>query len=110
MSAAKAVEKTQAEIDSELKAMSERHIECRTFGHAWTPTRTIADDTGISIELACTRCTTKRSDRINRHDGSLDGRSYEYVDGYRGHGSVTRSTFRFEFISRNITAASRRKR
>lgn len=100
MSAAK-VEKSQAEIDAELKAMAEKHVECRTFGHSWSPLRTVADASGILIELKCNRCTTQRSDRVNRHDGSLDTRSYMYVDGYRGHGSVTRSTFRFEFIRRN---------
>ena len=90
----------ERDIDAELQTMVEAQIECRTFGHAWRPERTVSDRTGITIELACTRCQTGRIDSVDKGDGTIVARSYDYAAGYRGHGKVTRNIFRFEFVKR----------
>lgn len=105
MSAAKSKEqpkKTDAEMAQELEGLKDKHVECRTFGHRWSPEQTIADRSGITIELACMGCGALRVDRVNRQDGTVEGRTYSYPEGYRNH-KYARSTFRFEFVRRVTT-------
>ena len=39
-------------------------------------------------------------DSVDKGDGTIVARSYDYAAGYRGHGKVTRNIFRFEFVKR----------
>jgi hypothetical protein len=88
--------------ENDIKEMAEVQVSCRTFGHAWDVQRVTVDKVeGAIFDLSCLRCATTRVDRVNRHNGDLDGRSYGYAEGYLGHGRVARSTWRFEFVKRH---------
>lgn len=94
--------KTKTKTPTDIREMIDRQVECRTFGHAWSPKQVTNGQGTISIHLQCSRCETARVDRVSKSTGDLNGRAYDYADGYLGHGRVRRNIFRFEFVTRSM--------
>jgi uncharacterized C2H2 Zn-finger protein len=77
-----------------IASLDPDHIQCRDFGHSWTPyaARWIPKDREYESVLRCTRCQTLRTRRLSR-TGQLIANHYGYSDGYllRGIGRMTSS-------------------
>lgn len=61
--------------------------ECKVVGHNWERFHPIMDTPryGARISLRCTRCTSERHDTISRNSGWIEGRKYDYAEGYIAH-------------------------
>ena len=55
---------------------------CRTFLHAWTYTTVKREGRHLIQGLACLRCGTVRSMKINSRTGERMGNRYDYPDNY----------------------------
>lgn len=91
-----------------------RHLQCRTYGHAWYETSDAKpSDKGTPFALKCERCDTIRVDYIDERDGSLAGRRYEYAEGYAKDPDdepFTRDDFRLMIIRQRLEARRVNKR
>lgn len=78
---------------------------CRTIGHAWD---VLPSKLPATVYLRCTRCTSERTDPIEKSTGDVHGRKYKYVEGYKMRGVAVRADLRVEWIARR--EARKRKR
>jgi len=85
---------------------------CRTLAnHAWAQ-KGFLEIRGneVLLNLQCGRCKTVRHDVINRANGKLDHRGYDYPDGYMLdlHGEVrpSKSALRAQFLDTLTKAKS----
>jgi hypothetical protein len=73
--------RTNAE-DRVLK-ISQGHVDCRTYLHAWRPTDVTLDGAHFIQHLQCRRCQTRKEFKINKFTGAIVGSpKYDYADGY----------------------------
>lgn len=95
-------------VTTDLHDLQDTFVWCRTYGHSWDefhPDRTPHTFKHYTA-LRCTRCATKRFD----YEGALGeiiDRGYEYPEGYKLAGTLTRAQFRME-IRRRRKGAKRR--
>jgi len=96
------------------RGLDEVVLDCRLIGHMW---RRVADTNeqppmfGVRICYACQRCDSDRCDIVQRSNGDLLHRSYQYTDGYHldsieGERPVNAATLRIETIRRIDATAS----
>jgi hypothetical protein len=74
-------------VSTALGDMSDSHLLCRDFGHAWRPytAHWIPQRQQYQEGLRCTRCKTVRL-RLISDSGELLANRYVYADGYLVHG------------------------
>jgi hypothetical protein len=81
-------------------------LTCRTYGHAWTPSKVIRtlNSRGKVIEytslLVCARCETERRQKITP-EGELVRNNYTYAPGYlrdKGDPAYAKQDYRIEYI------------
>jgi hypothetical protein len=81
----------ESRVSAFVQNMPDAHIECRDFGHSWKPqTATWLDDGTIERVLACSRCTTRRYQALDRK-GYILSSHYAYPEHYliEGVGRLT---------------------
>lgn len=74
--------------DEAIDQMSTQAITCRDYSHAWAPwyVTKFTGAGGFERGVRCGVCGTARIETLDRL-GRLDGRRYEYPDGYLVKGS-----------------------
>lgn len=88
--------------------LDEVHLDCRLLSHNWLRVADTHEDPpmfGVRVCFDCTRCGTQRCDVVQRSDGSLLTRSYEYAENYHleaieGERPVNAPVMRMELIRR----------
>lgn len=100
----------------QIEKIDQQYLTCRTYGHPWQPLRVTPQRTdrgrlvGYHATLQCARCETERTQRLNS-DGSLQGNTYRYPEGYlQKHGDdevlFRRIDMRNEYIRRALGGAA----
>jgi len=99
-----------SDVDMLLREYDDKHLRCRTYGHAWQDGET--DETpffGVYLVIDCLRCRMQRRDIVDL-TGKVASRSYSKVEGYRLPG-VGRQEFRAELVKRQqAKVKAKRKR
>ena len=85
------------------KGYRDPHLHCRTFGHTWVIGESTPDGpVYYRFVLLCTVCHARRIDTLNRRNGGVISRRYEYQPGYQAERleGLQRTVYRIEFIKR----------
>lgn len=96
---------------TEVRALENAYLKCRSFGHAWDDVTGNVDPhnitylTGSRITLRCISCTTEREDIVSTTTGDLIQRIYTYPERYKLIGSEFSGmhgmkNFKVEYIRR----------
>lgn len=77
-------------VSEAIAGMSDEHLLCRDFGHAWRPHSAERMGRGFQEALVCSRCYTVRR-RLIDNRGRMLANGYTYPEGYlvQGVGRLT---------------------
>jgi len=89
--------------------ISDAHLACRTFGHAWKLSGVDKLGTDVGMDIVCTRCKAHRYD-VADAQGYLVSRGYVYPDGYRREKAQPRHEYRIELVLRVAPYTAKRRR
>lgn len=101
-----------AEVINFSIRMGEIYLKCKsTKNHHWIEENATSEpEFGIYFWWRCELCNTVRKDIVDRKNGNLLARWYEYPDGYRLISRMEIADWRLEQIKKRRAALTRLRR
>lgn len=102
---------TRRQVAAFAETLSESHLECRQFGHAWRAYTVDKDGPRYRVTTICPRCEAKRVQTIDSRGMVVGHTNLRYPDGYLAHGigritGEAKGVVRLEGVHRVIDAQS----
>lgn len=93
--------------DFNINNYDDLFVLCRTFGHSWSTPAIERENGAAWIRITCDHCGCSRLDEVSLLTGSLFSRKYEYAEGYRHEGKLTRDEYRMRLVRKKKSRAKK---
>lgn len=96
----KSIQGEQFDTSDALHSYDDTYLMCRDLRHSWSVVGYFDAGGYVNRRLACSRCPTTRTDRLERRTGARAHPKYDYPDDYKIGGRVAASDVVREVLDR----------